>query len=138
VREIAVRASLLSAKDELLALALAQGKTRKAAGLACSVAERTVYLKLSRQEFQLRVQELRGEMLGRAVARLTASAETAAETLQELLGAGMPPTVRLGAARAVLAELISLAYHEGVEARLAELESRLKAGPRALPAPRVR
>jgi len=126
VRESAGTSAPLSPKDELLALALAQGKTRAQAAAAVGLGERTVYTKLARPEFAQRVRDLRAELLDRAVGHLTEAAEEAAMTLRELLAKDVPPTVRLGAARAVLADLVSLAFHASVEERLASLEAKLE------------
>jgi hypothetical protein len=130
VRESAGSSQPLSPKDEALALELARGKTRVEAAKAMGLGERTVYTKLARPEFSRRVRDLRAEFIGDAVGRLTEASTAAADTLKELLAPEVAPTVRLGAARAVLADLVSLAFHQSVEERLLEVERRLGDRPR--------
>ena len=102
------------------------------------MASATVYTKLSRPDFARRVRDLRGEFVNSAVGRLTEAATKAADTLKELLAPEVAPTVRLGAARAVLADLVSLAFHQSVEERLLEVERRLGERPRPRAVPRDR
>jgi hypothetical protein len=110
-----------SAGDELLALALAQGKTRVEAAVVAGVSERTVYTRLSDSDFTRRVSDLRADLVNTSVGRLAAAAASAASTLEELLGVATPPTVRLGAARAVL-DLVRLAFDSTIAERISALE----------------
>ena len=63
-------------------------------------------------------------MVGRAVARLSATSTLAADCLRELLEA-KAETVRLGAARAILELGSKLREHEELAERIAALEERL-------------
>ena len=113
---------LLPSKDELCAVELARGKTRAQAAEASGLSERTVYARLRDPVFVARVVELRHAFVDEAVAKLSSAAGQAADTLLELLNRAQPPTVRLGAARAILSDLIGLELHAELEGRIAELE----------------
>jgi hypothetical protein len=126
LRDSAETSTSLSLPDELLALALAQGKTRADAAAVAGVSERTVYTRLADSDFGRRVSDLRAELVNTSVGRLAAAAATAADTLAELLGAAAPPTVRLAAARAVL-DLVRLAFDETIAERLSALERQAEA-----------
>jgi hypothetical protein len=76
---------------------------------------------LADPDFARRVSDLRTELVNASVGKLAAAAATAADTLTELLGAAIPPTVRLQAARTVL-ELVRVAFDASVEERIASLE----------------
>jgi hypothetical protein len=119
---------LLPSKDELAAIELARGKTRLQAAEASGLSERTIYSRLQDPVFVDRVLRLRSGFVDSAVAILSSSAVQAAETLVALLGKDHPPTVRLGAARAILSDLIDLSLHAGIEERIAELERRAERG----------
>ena len=111
-----------SIKAERLAIALAQGRTRSEAALAAGVSDRTVYAWLADPDFRSRVDELRRAVLDESLSVLFASSALASRTLAALLAETVPPTVRLGAARAILADLVALTFHADLEARIRALE----------------
>src|SRR5689334_17341262 len=88
--------------DEGLALALACGATAEQAAQKAGVSPRTAYRRKADAAFVRRVQAARGELAQRAGGALTAAALESVKTLLELQRPPAPPTVRLGAARAVL------------------------------------
>jgi hypothetical protein len=88
--------------DEQLALAIACGSTLEAAAAKLNVSASTVQRRLKDPQFQQRLREVRAEMVTRATSMLTAAALEAVKTLLSLQAKESPPTVRLGAARAVL------------------------------------
>jgi hypothetical protein len=112
------------ARIEALALAIAAGSTVRAWARANKVPERTAYTWAATPEFKARVVELRHQAVGRALGRLTAAATRAVTTLRQLLRDSEPATVRLGAARAILASLIDIQSHAELNERITELERR--------------
>lgn len=88
--------------DELLAGYLASGMRIEDAARKAGVAESTAYRRRRNPKFQQRVQELRNEMLGRAVGILADGASEASATLWWLVQKAKSESVRLGACRALL------------------------------------
>jgi hypothetical protein len=105
--------------DEALALALAAGQTLRDAAQAVGISERTAARRWSDPDFRRRVSELRGEMVGQILGKLTEGMTDAVAKLRELLGA-QSESVRLGAARSILE--IGMRVRE-----LVEFEDRLTA-----------
>jgi hypothetical protein len=114
-----------SGKVELLALAVARGESVVDAAKAHGINERTAYRWSAEPEFKAQVDELRRRMVADAVGMLARSATRAVATLEELMGGAAPPTVRLGAARAILASLIEIQAHAELTGRIAALERRI-------------
>ena len=107
-------------KSEALALAIAAGSTVKDAAVVVGCSRRSAYRHSATPKFRQRVNELRCEITCQTVGRLTEGATRAADTLLALLDASQEPSIRLNAAKAILAAL-------GPMAELGELRSRLDA-----------
>ncbi len=107
---------------EILAVALAAGRTVREASGRAAVSERTVYRRLKDSEFQKRVAELRSDMVGQAVGMLVEAGSAAVQTLKELLSS-QSDSVRLGAARSILELGVKLRESTELAARVAELEA---------------
>jgi len=107
--------------DSALLLALAAGKTIAEAALAAGVSERTVARRLADPDFRRRVGELRADMVGRALGRMSDSMVDAADTLRALLLAE-GESARLGAARSILELGNKLKEWVELEQRLTALE----------------
>jgi hypothetical protein len=86
---------------EALALALAAGATVQDAAQAAGLSPATAYRRLAAEAFKARVRELRAEMTGRALGRMTDGLVEAADRLLELVRSA-DERVALGAARSVL------------------------------------
>jgi hypothetical protein len=118
--------------DDVLLLALACGATVDAAAQKANVSVRTVKRRLADPAFRQRLAEVKGDMVRRTAAALSAGAVQAVSTLLSLQAAKEPVAVRLGAARAILE--LGMKVREAVEfeERLAALEQRVgdKPGPR--------
>ena len=112
------------AEDALL-LALACGASVEQAARQCGLSVRTVCRRLADATVQRRLQQMRGDMVVRTAATLTAAANEAVRTLLELLKPTMPAAVRLGAARAVLEIGLNVREVAELEQRLTELERRI-------------
>jgi AcrR family transcriptional regulator len=112
--------------DAVLIAALASGATVEDAAARAKVGATTVYRRLKDADFQQQVRDARGAMLSRAVGDLADATTAAVRTLRQLLDAE-GDQVKLGAARAILDQVVRLREHTDIEARLAELESRLSA-----------
>jgi hypothetical protein len=113
--------------DEVVLLALACGATAEAAAQKASVSARTVFRRLKDPTFQRRLQAMRQEIVERSTAMITAAGIEAVKTLVTLLNTSAPPTVRLGAARAVLELAPKMRLDNDVQERLAALEETLAA-----------
>ena len=110
------------ANPETLILALACGATVESAARQCRVSDRTVYRRLKDPQFRARIQEARGEMVKRASGMLTAAAGESVRTLLALQKDSVTPSVRLGAARAILELGIKIREMVELETRIAALE----------------
>ena len=111
------------AADDALKIALACGANTEAAARKAGVSVRTVYRRMEDPEFLASLKKVRSDMVQRATAMLTAASLESVKTLVELQDRAMPPTVRLGAARAVLELGAKLRETVELEARIAALES---------------
>ena len=88
-------------RDPKLALALAAGLNVRDAAKRAGVSERTAHRRLSDEDFLQLVLDARHDMLQRAVGQLADAATEATATLRGLLRCNKP-TVKLGAAKAIL------------------------------------
>ena len=88
---------------EQAVLALLSEKTIAAAARRCGVNEKTLRRWMADDDvFKAELGEMRRAIFQTGVNRVQALTVTAIDTLAALMGRGMPPTVRLGAARAVV------------------------------------
>ncbi|CNE44958.1 Uncharacterised protein [Mycobacterium tuberculosis] len=113
--------------ESAVLLALAQGHSTDAAGAAGDVSGRTVRRWLEDDEFRNRVNALRREMLDRTVGQLADAATAAVGTLRTMLDADSE-AVRVRAARAILAAVITLRESVDLEERIAALEDAQNSG----------
>jgi hypothetical protein len=105
--------------------ALATGRTAaEAAGLG-KVGERTVRRRLADPEFCAEVSRARNELVAVATARASGRALEAIDTLTELTALDAPPSVRLGAAKAIIDYGIRLRSESELSERLAVVEAHL-------------
>jgi hypothetical protein len=111
--------------DETLLTALACGATVEAAAAKAGVSAATAYRRLQEPDFKRRLQELRADMVQRTAGTLTAAATEAVKTLLALPKDAIPPSTRLGAARAVLELGVKFRETVELEERLAVLEQHL-------------
>lgn len=112
--------------EDALLLALACGATTEAAAKQCGVSDRTVRRRLEDPTFKARLRNLRVDMTRRAAGMLTAAAGEAVRTMLNLLKESAPPTVRLGAARAVLEIGIKVREVAELELELQDLAERIE------------
>src|SRR5687768_8808754 len=106
--------------DDVLALAVAAGKTHKEAALQAGISERTAYRRSTEPDFRALVTSLRSEMVGRATGKLAEAAADAAQTLLTLAKDADSEPVRLSAAKAVLELGAQLRKVEDFDTRMAE------------------
>ena len=111
-------------RDELIALAIASGKSRAEAAEAAGVSTRTVYLKLADPAFIALVNSTRARIIGEAVGKLAGAASAAVDALASLAKAADSDSARVSAAKAILQQLVAIRVHEELEARVTELEGR--------------
>jgi hypothetical protein len=106
-----------------LALALARGLSRPEAAKVAHLSERTVRRRMGDPSFRKEVERLRGELVAEAAGRLADAAAEAVDALRDVMK-GESPWARLGAAQAILANVVRVREHAELEARVAELERR--------------
>ena len=108
---------------EPLAVAVAGGRSIKAASSTVGCAIQTAYHISAGEDFRQRVGELRSEMTTLAVGKLSDAASQAVDTLRELLDAANEPSVRLNASKAILAALPTMTEFAELRSRIDAIEN---------------
>ena len=119
-------------KDVLLAMALAAGASASDAARQFEVSVSTVKRRMADPDFRQFVADLRAQMIERALGRLTDNMTRAADALAGLLD-DPTPSIRIRAARALLA--LGLRLHDAVDVneRIRNLEEQVNGGPGPCP-----
>jgi hypothetical protein len=112
--------------DDALLLSLAYGATVESAAAKAGVTPRTAHRRLKDPEFQKRLREVKDEMLRRTASTMTALGGEAVKTLASLQERGTPPTVRLGAARAIIELGVRLRESAELHERMTALEQQVE------------
>jgi len=86
--------------DDALLLALASGKSVRDAARSAGIGERAATRRMADPAFRRLVNDLRAEIVGRALGNLVDATTEAVDTLRKLLKA-KANTVKLGASRAI-------------------------------------
>jgi transposase-like protein len=115
-------------RQEAAAMALATGRTIRAAAQKANVSERALRNWMAEEGFRARVDELRSLMFRRAVGVLCSLAARAGRTLGKLLGSESEK-VQLGAAKTILESTPRLREAADLAARLEILEAKLAGKP---------
>jgi hypothetical protein len=115
-----------------LALAIATGRTVKAWAKEHDVPQRTAYTWARSLEVKKRVRRIRRRAIDRAIGRLSRYASAAAQQIADLAKGAESESVKLQAARAVLADLMQVANYADLEDRITELERNNHARPDGL------
>jgi lambda repressor-like predicted transcriptional regulator len=110
---------------------LAAGLTKGEVARQATVSDRTLRRWLAQDDFRRQVEDARAELISRTVGRLADATTDAVATLRALLDTNYPPSVRLGAARAILEMATRYREAETMEQRLATLEAVVAAQERA-------
>jgi hypothetical protein len=108
-----------------LALALATGSTVKAWAESRNVADRTARTWSKSPEVLHQVEAIRRQAIECAIGRLSDRASAAADRIGHLAIQAASEAVQLHAARAVLADLMSMSDYATFEKRLADVERRI-------------
>jgi hypothetical protein len=103
-------------------MALACGATNEVAATKAGVGVSTVYRRLREPDFQSRLSDRRYEIALRTADMMTASSQEAVKTLMRLMGTNNPPSVQLGAARALLEHGVKWRDSTWLEKRVRDLE----------------
>jgi hypothetical protein len=122
------RRNTISAKDHVLAAALAAGTTNKDAALEAGIGVRTAQRRMELPEFRALVSRYRDQRAAQVGDRLAALAAKAVETMEDLMSSETAAAVRCRAAQTVLAANRSYREDAEIEDRLRLLESHA-AGP---------
>ena len=109
-----------------LALAIAAGNTVKGWADENGVARRTAYTWAQSPEVRKLVERIRRRAMDRAIGRLSQNATAAATKIAKLVKDATSEAVMLNAARAVLADLMSVSNYAGLDRRLAKIERRMR------------
>jgi hypothetical protein len=110
--------------DAALIAALAAGATREDAAAIANVSASTVYRRLGDPEFVAALDARRSDVVETTTARLVAQTTAAVDTLAELLDAEAP-SMRLGAARALLEHARRWIDGEDLARRIEAIEAHL-------------
>src|SRR5262249_32444858 len=113
--------------DELLAAALAAGKSHRDAATTAGVSQKTAFRRMQDPAFRDRVREMRASMMAAALGRLTDGMTAASDALHALA----PDTdreVRVKAAVKVIELAIKVKDTTDLEERLAKIEQQLAGG----------
>ena len=108
---------------ESLAMSVASGSTIRAASGSASCSESQAYRICATTEFRLRVAEIRSEITSQSVGKLTDAAVLAVSTIVSLLGEDNEPSVRLNAAKSILANLRPMSELGELRARIDRIEA---------------
>lgn len=121
--------------DDLLAFALASGKTWKEAGAAAGVGNTTIHRRLKDTAFQERIREFRKQMVIEAMGRAVAGLTDSITILQDIAIACPVDAVRVSAARACIEAADKLRRNhdqqeqlDAMRAEIRELRSGLEGG----------
>jgi hypothetical protein len=119
--------------DDALIQALVCGATGETAAQKAGVSLSTVRRRLNDPAFQARLREAKDDMLKRSSAMLTALNGEAIKTLASLQERGTPPSVRLGAARAIIELSARLRESAELHERMTALEQQVEANQSQAP-----
>lgn len=115
-----------AAADDKMIHALACGATVEATARQAQVSEATVYRRLKEAEFRKRLAQARADMVNRTAGTLTAAAMESIRTLLDLQKASAPPSIRLGAARAILEWGMKVRGETGADEHFEAMQERLR------------
>jgi hypothetical protein len=104
---------------------MAGGRTVKAWAEANKVPSRTAYTWSRSDDVRELVERIRSRAIHRAIGRLARNAVAAADQINKLAKGATSEAVRLQAARAVLADIMTVSNYAALEGRLAEVERRI-------------
>lgn len=107
-----------------LIAAIVAGKSIAEAAADAGIGERTARRWLAEPDLKQRIETACNELTKQALAQLSGAASDAVTTLKSLLKS-KNDNAKLGAARAILANLITLREHGELEERIAKLEAQL-------------
>lgn len=107
------------------ALAIAQGQSPAAFAKKNAISARTVQRWAKRPAFIAHVEEIRARMLDGAIGIMVSGASDAATRLRLLVAKSQNEQVQLSAARALLADLLSVQSHAELKRELREIRARL-------------
>src|SRR5262245_56433992 len=115
----------LSPRDEQIAQLLAGGAMIKSVAKAVGLSVSQTYRKAREPQIRARVAQIRRQYIDRTVGKLASLAGKATSTLAGLLRPGIADSVRLGAAKAVLDQLLEIHTYARLADRIDVLEKRL-------------
>lgn len=113
-----------------LAVVLASGGTVKEWAKAHGVPERTAHAWSQAPEVLEQVEAMRRQVVHQTVGQLCGQATAAVAEIARLMTEGNSESVRLQAARAVLADLMAVSSFAALNGRMAELERVVREGAR--------
>lgn len=120
--------NVLRRGENAVILALAQGCSTDEAGRAGGVTGRTVRRWLQDPSFAARVNEVRVQILDRAVGGLVDASTEAVRVLRELMAGSKSDNVRMRAALGILDAVVTMRESLELERRIAALEDAMREG----------
>lgn len=117
-------------KGDVLAALVAQGWSLRRAATVAGIPETTARRRATEPEFDAAVRQVRKRLLSQTVGRLTKLGDRAARVLGKLLDDSVDAELRFKAARAVLADLLSVQTQADLVDRIEALEERNHAATR--------
>jgi len=106
-------------------LSVASGKSVAAWAKANNIPLRTAYEWHRRPEFRAQVDEFRRRFFDRALGQMSRHVTTAVAEIVRLVTRGSSDSVRLQAARAVVADLMVMSDYAGLDKRITDIEKQL-------------
>ena len=117
----------LSAKQQIAAIALSQGKTQAQAAAGAAVGLRSVQRWVTQPEFQEAVHQAQRESYDQAIAKLVACSAGAVAVLAAVAGDGkVSASARVAASKAILDAAYRGYAQQELERRVKELEEKLQ------------
>jgi hypothetical protein len=110
---------------EQLAVSVAAGTSIAMWCRKNSVPLRTAYGWASSREFKAQVADHRRQLTDRAIGKLAANVAEAVSQIRRLMREGQSETTRLGAAKAIISELIAIQTHAQLADRIEAMEKRI-------------
>jgi DNA-binding MurR/RpiR family transcriptional regulator len=118
---------VLSRRHEGVIVALLSNPTIKDAATAANVSESTVWRLMQREDFQKRYREAQDEALNSALGAIQGAAIEAVATLREIATKGKIEAARVQASKTILDYTFKVRQQFGLEERIKQLETALKA-----------
>lgn len=110
--------------DELLAVAIASGRTVRDAARSAGIAERTAWRRLEQKSFRRLVRKLRRQMVSEAIGLLSAGLAEAIVVARDLCLRGRSEAIKLAAAKQLMDKGLEACFLEPLESKIQRAEQK--------------